>query len=145
MKICSIVGARPQFIKAAPLSRELRKRFQEILIHTGQHYDANLSRVFFQEMDIPEPDYSLEIGSFSHGKQTSLMMLGIPCVTLRNETEWVETVKEGWNVLVGTDREAIIEAVQTLDPPPERKALFGDGHAAEKISRIIEKWSRSTL
>ena len=356
MKICSIVGARPQFIKAAPLSRELRKRYQEILIHTGQHYDDKLSRVFFQEMDIPEPDYNLEIGSFSHGKQTGLMMvgieeilekekpdmmiiygdtnstlagalvavklhcpvghveaglrsfnrampeeinrvladrasdflfcptqtavdnleregitrgahltgdvmfdalnyyrrklgddnhlidefnlapgeyylltvhraentdhpdnlraiietvsgldmpvifpvhprtgnvmremglelsgvirpidpvgylqmmalesnakkiltdsggvqkeaymLGVPCVTLRNETEWVETVEEGWNVLVGADREAIREAVQTLDPPPERKDLFGDGHAAEKISWIIENSSLATL
>ena len=356
MKICSIVGARPQFIKAAPLSRELRKRFQEILIHTGQHYDDKLSRVFFQEMDIPEPDYNLEIGSFSHGKQTGLMMigieeilakekpdlvivygdtnstlagalvavklrcpighveaglrsynrampeeinrvladhasdllfcptqtaidnlkregitrgchltgdvmydalkyyrrksdndniflekfdlepdgyylltvhraentdnpenlraiietvagldnpvvfpvhprtrnvmektgvelsgmirpidpvgylqmmalesnaskiltdsggvqkeaymLGIPCVTLRNETEWVETVEEGWNMLVGTDREAIIEAIQTLDPPPERKDLFGDGHASENISRIIEDRHLATL
>jgi len=348
MKICSIVGARPQFIKAAPLSRELRKRFHEVLIHTGQHYDAKLSRVFFQEMDIPEPDYNLEIGSFPHGKQTGLMMigiegilekekpdmvivygdtnstlagalvaaklhcpvghveaglrsfnrampeeinrvladrvsdllfcptqtavdnleregitrgchmtgdvmydalkyyrrklgddnhlieefnmapgeyylltvhraentddpenlraiietmagldkpvvfpvhprtrnvmdkmgltlsgmilpidpvgylqmmalesgakkiltdsggvqkeaymLGIPCVTLREETEWVETIDEGWNILVGTDREAIRKAVHALDPPPERKDLFGDGHAAEKIAELL--------
>jgi len=356
MKICSIVGARPQFIKAAPLSRQLRQRFQEVLIHTGQHYDDSLSGVFFQEMDIPEPDYNLEIGSFSHGKQTALMMigieeilekekpdmvivygdtnstlagalvavklhcpvghveaglrsfnrampeeinrvladhasellfcptqtavdnlkqegitrgchltgdvmydalkyyrermkddnlllnefdleprgyylltvhraentdnpenlraiietvagldmpvvfpvhprtrnvmqkmglelsgmirpidpvgylqmmalesnakkiltdsggvqkeaymLGVPCVTLRNETEWVETVEEGWNVLVGTDRGAIMEAVQIFDPPPERKDLFGDGHASENISRIIEESPLSTL
>jgi UDP-N-acetylglucosamine 2-epimerase len=349
MKICSIVGARPQFIKAAPLSRQLRQRFQEVLIHTGQHYDDNLSRVFFQEMDIPAPDYNLEIGSFPHGKQTGLMMigieeilekekpdlvivygdtnstlagalvavklhcpvghveaglrsynrampeeinrvladrasdflfcptrtavdnleregitrgsymtgdvmydalkyyrrksddeslflsefdltpgeyylltvhraentdnsenlraimetmagldkpvvflvhprtrnimeqmglelsgmirpiepvgylqmmalesnakkiltdsggvqkeaymLGVPCVTLRNETEWVETVEEGWNILVGTDRGAIKEAVQTPDPSQERKDLFGDGHASRNISRIIE-------
>ena len=76
-KICTIVGARPQFIKCAPVSREIRKNFSEILIHTGQHYDKNMSDTFFQELSIPEPDYNLGIGSANHGEQTAKMLVAI--------------------------------------------------------------------
>jgi UDP-N-acetylglucosamine 2-epimerase (non-hydrolysing) len=69
MKIASIVGARPNFIKCAPLSKELRKEFDEVLIHTGQHYDYEMNKVFFDELNIPEPDYHLGVGSGSHGYQ----------------------------------------------------------------------------
>ena len=65
-KICSVVGARPQFIKLAVVSRVLRKHFHEVLIHTGQHYDHNMSDVFFEEMDIPKPDYNLGISGGTH-------------------------------------------------------------------------------
>ncbi len=74
MKICSIVGARPQFIKAAVVSRAVRKVAREVLIHTGQHYDDAMSARFFRELEIPEPDYNLGVGSHLHGKQTAMML-----------------------------------------------------------------------
>jgi UDP-N-acetylglucosamine 2-epimerase len=77
MKIVSIVGARPQFIKAAPVSVALRKQHEERLLHTGQHYDDNMSKVFFEDLGIPRPDINLEIGSDSHARQTAAIMIGV--------------------------------------------------------------------
>lgn len=67
MKIITVIGARPQFIKAAAVSNVIRKKHTEILIHTGQHYDENMSKVFFEELNIPKPHYNLEVGSGNHG------------------------------------------------------------------------------
>jgi len=89
MKIVSIVGARPQFIKCAPLSRELRKKHEEILVHTGQHYDVVMSDIFFEELGISKPDYELCIGSGSHGGQTGKMLIEIEKVLKKEEPEIV--------------------------------------------------------
>ena len=77
MKIVTVVGARPQFIKAAAGSRALRREHTEILVHTGQHYDANMSDIFFQEMGIPAPDYNLGISGGSHGQMTGRMLMAL--------------------------------------------------------------------
>ena len=77
MKIVTVVGARPQFIKAAAVSRVLREKHEELLLHTGQHYDGNMSDVFFEELRIPKPDRNLGVGSGSHARQTAEMMVGI--------------------------------------------------------------------
>ena len=77
LKIVTVIGARPQFIKAAAGSRQIRKAHKEILVHTGQHFDDNMSAVFFREMGIPEPDYNLGISGGSHAQMTAKMLVGI--------------------------------------------------------------------
>ncbi|MDI6901924.1 MAG: UDP-N-acetylglucosamine 2-epimerase (non-hydrolyzing) [Anaerosomatales bacterium] len=353
MKVVSVVGARPQFVKAAPVCRALREHHDEVLVHSGQHYDYDMSEVFFEQLGIPRPDYNLAVGSGGHGRQTGEMLgmleelfseldpdvvlvygdtnttlagglaaaklhipvahveaglrsynrsmpeeinrvvvdhvsdlllcptrtavanlqaegvvdgvelvgdvmldtarffaehvdagatlaqhgleaggyylatvhraatsddagrlsavirafdrlaepvlwavhprtkknlaemglldavegsdniravpplaymdtvallrsarglltdsggmqkeayfFGIPCVTLREETEWTETVELGWNRLVGTDEEAIVAAATSLERPPMRPDVYGDGHAAEAIVRALDK------
>ena len=89
MKVASVVGARPQFIKAAPVSREIRAHNEEILIHTGQHYDENMSDVFFQVLEIPGPDYNLGVGSGSHAWQTAEMMKGLEEVFAKERPDFV--------------------------------------------------------
>jgi len=89
MKIASIVGARPNFIKAAPVSIEIRKEFEEILIHTGQHYNYEMDRVFFEELNIPEPDYHLGVGSGSQGYQTGKMIKRVEEVLMKENPDSV--------------------------------------------------------
>lgn len=83
----TIIGARPQFIKAAPFSAAFRQRHNEVLVHTGQHYDANMSDVFFSELGIPKPDYNLGVGSGNHGAQTGRMLEKIEELLLKEKPE----------------------------------------------------------
>ncbi|MBK7818121.1 MAG: UDP-N-acetylglucosamine 2-epimerase (non-hydrolyzing) [Bacteroidia bacterium] len=89
MKIVTIIGARPQIIKAAALSRAIKDHFAgkitEVIVHTGQHYDENMSNVFFDELGIPQPNYNLNVGSGSHGKQTASMISGIEEILLKEK------------------------------------------------------------
>lgn len=96
MRIVTIVGARPQFIKAAVISRAIRQhninsdeQLEELIVHTGQHYDPNMSDIFFEEMDIPKPAYNLEINGGSHGKMTGEMLAAIETVLLDEKPDWV--------------------------------------------------------
>lgn len=105
MKIATILGARPQFIKAATLSRAIAQRpdqkVQEILIHTGQHYDDNMSAIFFQEMDLPHPHYHLEIGSGQHGAMTGRMLEAVEKILCKEQPDWVLVYGDTNSTLAG--------------------------------------------
>ncbi len=166
MRVINVVGARPNFVKIAPLMEEMRKdaRFQPVLVHTGQHYDFDMSGAFFDDLEIPKPDFFLGVGSGTHGEQTlaflSLMMdscfvmtdsggvqeettaLGIPCLTLRENTERPVTVALGTNVIVGTDPHRIVtEAVRILEGGGRTARIppLWDGRAAARIVEAIRE------
>ena len=90
-KIITIIGARPQFVKAAVISRLLQKRddIEEILVHTGQHFDHNMSDIFFEEMEIPRPKYNLSINGLGHGAMTGQMLEKIEEVLMKEKPDWV--------------------------------------------------------
>jgi len=103
MKILSIIGARPQFIKASVVSKRLsdHKNVSEIILHTGQHYDKNMSEVFFREMGIPQPDYNLNINNMSHGIMTGRMLIGIEQILFKEKPDGVIVYGDTNSTLAG--------------------------------------------
>lgn len=107
MKIITVLGARPQFIKAGSVSREIARQIdlganiQELIIHTGQHYDANMSDIFFDEMKIPKPDYFLGVGGTGHGEMTGQMIEKIEKILLFHKPDWVMVYGDTNSTLAG--------------------------------------------
>lgn len=101
MKVLSVVGARPQFIKAAALSRALRRSHHEVLLHTGQHYDDGMSALFFRELGLPTADYELGVGSGTHAQQTAKMLVGIENAIVRERPDVVIVLGDTNSTLAG--------------------------------------------
>lgn len=89
MKVVTVVGARPQFVKAAVVSHVLRQNHTEVLVHTGQHYDHNMSDTFFEELEIPQPNYNLGISGGSHAEMTGRMLIELEKVLQKEQPDWL--------------------------------------------------------
>ena len=144
MKICTIVGARPQFIKAAALSHVVAQHpeIQEVIIHTGQHYDANMSDVFFTQLGIPEPDYNLNIGGGNHGAMTGRQLEALEKILLSEKPDWVLVYGDTNSTLAGA-----LAAAKLHIPVAHVEAGMRsfDKQAPEEINRIIADHISSAL
>ncbi|MDE6281208.1 MAG: UDP-N-acetylglucosamine 2-epimerase (non-hydrolyzing) [Oscillospiraceae bacterium] len=133
-KICTVVGARPQFIKLAVVSRVLRKEFDEVIIHTGQHYDHNMSDVFFEEMDIPKPDYNLGISGGTHGQMTGQMLIKVDEILLKERPDMLLVFGDTNSTLAGA-----LAAVKLHIPVCHVEAgnRLGTYENPEEVNRIV--------
>ena len=134
MKVLSVVGARPQFVKAAAVSPVLREEHEEVLVHTGQHYDEALSDVFFEELGIPRPDHNLGVGSGAHGEQTAAMIAALEPVVVDEDPDVVLVYGDTNSTLAG----AIVAS--KLDPDlahVEAGLRSGNYDAPEEVNRVL--------
>lgn len=134
MKVCTVVGARPQFVKAAALSRVLRRRHTEILVHTGQHHDREMSEVFFEELGIPHPERSLHIAGGSHGAQTGAMLAAVEAVLMEERPDVVVVFGDTNSTLAGA-----LAAVKLSIPVAHIEAGLRsfDRRMPEEVNRVL--------
>lgn len=141
--VLTVIGARPQFIKAAVVSNELENSgICESILHTGQHFDANMSAIFFDELGIPEPNYQLNIGGGSHGQNTGRMLEGIEAVLLKNNPDWVLVYGDTDSTLAGA-----IAAVKLNIPVAHVEAGLRsfNRRMPEEVNRILTDHASSLL
>lgn len=135
MKVLSIIGARPQFVKAAPVSRALAAAgIDEVRVHTGQHYDANMSDVFFEELAIPAPHYHLGIGGGTHGEMTGRMLAALEAVTVQERPDWMLVYGDTNSTLAG----ALVAAKAAISLAHVEAGLRSFNRAMpEEVNRIL--------
>jgi len=134
MKVLTVVGARPQFIKAAPVSRVLRRSHREFLLHTGQHYDDAMSDLFFRQLSIPAPDLNLDVGSGRHGVQTGAMLPGIEEVALQQRPDWLLVYGDTNSTLAG----ALVGAKLHIPVAHVEAGLRSyDRRMPEEVNRVV--------